>query len=83
MLLKNFIEKLEEYFKQDWNSVLNKGEEYLLSPSQIIEIFYLYYKSISKKTTRDEIMYKMSEISMVEIVNIIKKIRREVELALS
>ncbi len=58
--------------------VLKKGTQYLLSPSQMIEIFYYYYMEKNKNLDRDSIMYKMSDISMAEMVEFLKKIEKEV-----
>lgn len=76
--MTNFIKNIELYFNDNWQMVLKKGTQYLLSPSQMIEIFYYYYMEKNKNLDRDSIMYKMSDISMAEMVEFLKKIEKEV-----
>ncbi|HHU43696.1 MAG: hypothetical protein QM214_04920 [Bacillota bacterium] len=75
--MESFIRQIENYFKESWKKVFERAENYRLTPAQIIEIVHYYQIYKNKKSDRDDIMYKMSDISMHDMIQYLMKIKRE------
>lgn len=81
--MKEFIENVEKYFNKKCLDALDNALALLLSPMDIVEIFYLYYIYQNKPASRDDIMYTLANKSLDEILKFIQIIRNEVSNSLN
>lgn len=79
--MNNFIASIEDFFQDTWQNILDKGISLLLTPIETVEIIYHYLKSKGEKPDRDEIMFKIADISLDEVSALLKRIKKEVEAA--
>lgn len=73
--MKNLILNIENYFRDNWQNVLDKGIALLLSPLEIIEIFFLYYNSLNEPLSRDIIMFQLADMKIHQITDTLTQIK--------
>ncbi len=77
--MKDFIANLENYFKQDWQTVFDKAITGQLSPHDIIEIWYLYSDFVANSPiSRDHIMYNLADMKLADITLHLSNIKNEI-----
>lgn len=79
--MNNFIASIEDFFQDTWQNILDKGISLLLTPIETVEIIYHYLKGKGEKPDRDEIMFKIADISLDEVSALLKRIKKEAEAA--
>lgn len=72
------IQNIENYFRENWQAVLDKGIALLLSPCAVTEIMYYYNIYIKKPLSRDDVMFRLSDMKIQEISVALARIKNEI-----
>lgn len=75
--VKNCINSIENYFKQNWSEVLDKGINLDLTPIDTVEIIYYYLQGKKNETDRDTLMHNIADITLSELTSLLKKIKQD------